>query len=211
MTLSDDEIRAFPLLFFSFAAHSFELFLFLLVVVHRTLQPAHRSFSHLDQHSNIAFTQPGCKDPNNDPHANEHPDDDNEDEFKNGLKNWCTTKKAAAIFLFWLDLGTFFLVASHRVASVASSSRWNKTDTTKALWDDLLTHFLYASSSFLDRQLGLPLRSFDAAYLWSFLFTHELQIDPRHRHRHHHHHRDNNDDPFCFFSSTRPGEPRLKL
>lgn len=42
-----------------------------------------------------AWTQPGCKNPDNDPHA------DKGDDFKNGLSGWCSTKKAAAIFL-WL-------------------------------------------------------------------------------------------------------------
>ncbi|KAF5367157.1 hypothetical protein D9758_004009 [Tetrapyrgos nigripes] len=42
-----------------------------------------------------AWTQPGCKDPEKDPHA------DKGDDFKNGLSGWCNTKKAAAIFL-WL-------------------------------------------------------------------------------------------------------------
>lgn len=42
-----------------------------------------------------AFTQPGCKDKNKDPHAG-----DRDDGFKDGLPNWCNTKKASAIF-FW--------------------------------------------------------------------------------------------------------------
>lgn len=42
-----------------------------------------------------AWTQPGCKNPDNDPNA------DKGDDFKNGLSGWCNTKKAAAIFL-WL-------------------------------------------------------------------------------------------------------------
>ncbi|KAF8633214.1 hypothetical protein AX15_001450 [Amanita polypyramis BW_CC] len=43
-----------------------------------------------------AWTEPGCKDPANDPHAKENGDD-----FKNDLPGWCNTKKAGAIF-FWL-------------------------------------------------------------------------------------------------------------
>jgi len=43
-----------------------------------------------------AWTEPGCKNPDNDPHAKEKGDD-----FKHGLSGWCTTKKAGAIF-FWL-------------------------------------------------------------------------------------------------------------
>ncbi|KAF7424310.1 hypothetical protein PC9H_009617 [Pleurotus ostreatus] len=42
-----------------------------------------------------AWTQPGCKNPDNDPHA------DLGDDFKHGLDGWCITKKAGAIF-FWL-------------------------------------------------------------------------------------------------------------
>ncbi|KAF9048486.1 hypothetical protein BJ165DRAFT_1414320 [Panaeolus papilionaceus] len=43
-----------------------------------------------------AWTQPGCKNPDNDPHAEELGD-----KFKLGLDGFCNTKKAAAIF-FWL-------------------------------------------------------------------------------------------------------------
>ncbi|KAF8636808.1 hypothetical protein AX17_003246 [Amanita inopinata Kibby_2008] len=43
-----------------------------------------------------AWTQPGCKNPDNDPHGKEKGD-----EFKRGLPNWCNTKKAGAIF-FWI-------------------------------------------------------------------------------------------------------------
>jgi len=46
-----------------------------------------------------AWTQAGCKNPDNDPHAKDRPDG-----FKNGLSGWCGTKKAAAIF-FWLAFG----------------------------------------------------------------------------------------------------------
>ncbi|GJJ08546.1 hypothetical protein Clacol_002764 [Clathrus columnatus] len=41
-----------------------------------------------------AWTEPGCKDPNKDPHASKG------ESFKNGLSGWCSTKKAGAIF-FW--------------------------------------------------------------------------------------------------------------
>jgi len=51
-----------------------------------------------------AWTQPGCKDPEKDPHAG-----DRDDGFKNGLPNWCNTKRAGAIF-FWL--GFVFWTAS---------------------------------------------------------------------------------------------------
>jgi len=50
-----------------------------------------------------AWTQPGCKDPAKDPHA------DLGDGFKDGLPNWCNTKRAGAIF-FWL--GFVFWAAS---------------------------------------------------------------------------------------------------
>ncbi|KAJ1307605.1 hypothetical protein OPQ81_001700 [Rhizoctonia solani] len=42
-----------------------------------------------------AFTQAGCKNPDNDPHASLG------DTYKQQLKGWCSTKKAGAIF-FWL-------------------------------------------------------------------------------------------------------------
>ncbi|KXN81345.1 hypothetical protein AN958_05200 [Leucoagaricus sp. SymC.cos] len=42
-----------------------------------------------------AWTQPGCKNPDNDPNAKNGGDD-----FKNGLPGWCNTKKAGAIFLW---------------------------------------------------------------------------------------------------------------
>ncbi|KAJ4479928.1 hypothetical protein J3R30DRAFT_2556577 [Lentinula aciculospora] len=42
-----------------------------------------------------AWTEAGCKNPDNDPHASKG------DDFKSGLSGWCSTKKAAAIFL-WL-------------------------------------------------------------------------------------------------------------
>ncbi|KAH8117762.1 hypothetical protein DFH11DRAFT_1570516 [Phellopilus nigrolimitatus] len=52
------------------------------------------------------WTEAGCKNPDNDPHAKLG------DDFKNGLSGWCMTKKAGAIF-FWLAfgfwLGTFIL------------------------------------------------------------------------------------------------------
>ncbi|TFK50034.1 hypothetical protein OE88DRAFT_1661537 [Heliocybe sulcata] len=46
-----------------------------------------------------AWTEPGCKDPKNDPNAKNGGDD-----FTNGLPGWCSTKKAGAIF-FWLAFG----------------------------------------------------------------------------------------------------------
>jgi hypothetical protein len=46
-----------------------------------------------------AWTQPGCKNAANDPHAKEGGDD-----FIKGLPGWCSTKKAGAVF-FWLVFG----------------------------------------------------------------------------------------------------------
>jgi hypothetical protein len=48
-----------------------------------------------------AWTEPGCKNPKNDPHAKALGDS-----FTNGLSGWCSTKKAGAIF-FWLTFGEF--------------------------------------------------------------------------------------------------------
>ncbi|KAG6817180.1 hypothetical protein H0H87_011882 [Tephrocybe sp. NHM501043] len=45
-----------------------------------------------------AWTQPGCKDADKDPHK------DLGDDFKKGLDGWCSSKKAGAIF-FWLAFG----------------------------------------------------------------------------------------------------------
>jgi len=45
-----------------------------------------------------AWTEPGCKNPDNDPNAKLG------DAFKSGLDGWCSTKKAGAVF-FWLAFG----------------------------------------------------------------------------------------------------------
>ena len=47
-----------------------------------------------------AWTEPGCKNPDNDPNASKG------DGFKNGLPGWCDTKKAGAIF-FWLAFASW--------------------------------------------------------------------------------------------------------
>ena len=47
-----------------------------------------------------AWTEPGCKNAANDPHAKEKGQN-----FVNGLPQWCSTKKAGAVFL-WLVFGT---------------------------------------------------------------------------------------------------------
>lgn len=46
-----------------------------------------------------AWTEAGCKNADNDPHASLG------DDFKKGLSGFCSTKKAGAIF-FWLTFGT---------------------------------------------------------------------------------------------------------
>ena len=66
----------------------------------RVLNSSHSSFITTIS----AWTQPGCKDPEKDPHAG-----DRDDGFKDGLPNWCNTKRAGAIF-FWL--GFIFWTAS---------------------------------------------------------------------------------------------------
>lgn len=75
------------------------------------LQPAHRVRLHLANRGSrvdtrmyrfittiSAWTEPGCKNADNDPHASLG------DSFKNALPGWCSTKKAGAIF-FWLAFG----------------------------------------------------------------------------------------------------------
>ncbi|ORY26240.1 hypothetical protein BCR39DRAFT_261103 [Naematelia encephala] len=47
-----------------------------------------------------AWTEKGCKDADNDPHSSLG------DSFKSGLKQWCNTKKASAIF-DWLSFGAW--------------------------------------------------------------------------------------------------------
>nr|XP_019047949.1 hypothetical protein I302_04569 [Kwoniella bestiolae CBS 10118]OCF26879.1 hypothetical protein I302_04569 [Kwoniella bestiolae CBS 10118] len=47
-----------------------------------------------------AWTSKGCKNPDDDPNA------DLGDDFKDGLKDWCTTKKASAIF-DWFSFGAW--------------------------------------------------------------------------------------------------------
>ncbi|KAH7912321.1 hypothetical protein BJ138DRAFT_1148652 [Hygrophoropsis aurantiaca] len=68
-----------------------------------------------------AWTEPGCKNANNDPHAKELGDD-----FKNALPGWCSTKKAGAIF-FWLAfafwLASFILlIFDWRAGNLTSNS-----------------------------------------------------------------------------------------
>jgi hypothetical protein len=47
-----------------------------------------------------AFSQKGCKNPADDPHESLG------DDFKAGLKGWCTTKKASSVFM-WLEFGAW--------------------------------------------------------------------------------------------------------
>ncbi|EGN99047.1 hypothetical protein SERLA73DRAFT_90203 [Serpula lacrymans var. lacrymans S7.3] len=68
-----------------------------------------------------AWTEPGCKDANNDPNAGKG------DGFKNGLPGWCSTKKAAAIF-FWLAFAFWaaslgFLILQWRNGSLTTHAR----------------------------------------------------------------------------------------
>jgi hypothetical protein len=77
------------------------------------LQPAHRVRFHLVNRRSradtrlyrfittiSAWTEPGCKNADNDPYASLG------DSFKSALPGWCETKKAGAIF-FWLAFGVF--------------------------------------------------------------------------------------------------------
>jgi hypothetical protein len=77
------------------------------------LQPAHRVRFHLVNRRSradtrlyrfittiSAWTEPGCKNADNDPHASLG------DSFKSALPGWCEMKKAGAIF-FWLAFGVF--------------------------------------------------------------------------------------------------------
>jgi hypothetical protein len=64
------------------------------------------------------WTQAGCKNPANDPHAKELGDS-----FTNGLSGWCATKKAGAIF-FWLAFGEFLLVKWIFVTKMFSTVFW---------------------------------------------------------------------------------------
>ncbi|KAF7317011.1 WD-REPEATS-REGION domain-containing protein [Mycena chlorophos] len=68
-----------------------------------------------------AFTEPGCKNPDDDPHAKLG------DSFKSGLSGWCSTKKAGAIFfwgafIFWLASLTL-LVLEWRSGKLHSGPR----------------------------------------------------------------------------------------
>ncbi|KAG5642061.1 hypothetical protein DXG03_003733 [Asterophora parasitica] len=75
-----------------------------------------------------AWTQPGCKNPDKDPH------EDLGDDFKNALGGWCSTKKAAAIF-FWLAFASW--VAS--LTLLILDWRSGKLHTTRAR-DPPFTH-----------------------------------------------------------------------
>ncbi|PPQ63916.1 hypothetical protein CVT24_010314 [Panaeolus cyanescens] len=65
-----------------------------------------------------AWTQPGCKNPDNDPHAEEKGDN-----FKLGLDGFCNTKKAAAIF-FWLVFGTLHPSTYNHISSPFFAVCW---------------------------------------------------------------------------------------
>ncbi|KAL4247963.1 hypothetical protein ABKN59_008937 [Abortiporus biennis] len=66
-----------------------------------------------------AFTEPGCKNADNDPHASLG------DDFKKGLDGFCNTKKAAAVF-FWLAF--VFWVATFVLAVID----WRNGKSTRA-------------------------------------------------------------------------------
>jgi len=68
-----------------------------------------------------AFTEPGCKNPDNDPHAKLG------DDFKNGLSGWCDTKKAGAIFL-WLTTVAWIASAVHTFFEWRSGKRTRARD-----------------------------------------------------------------------------------
>jgi len=74
-----------------------------------------------------AWTEPGCKDAKNDPHAKEGGDD-----FVNGLPGWCSTKKAGAVF-FWL---AFVFWAAIMVLTILN---WRNGKSTRAR-DPPFTH-----------------------------------------------------------------------
>jgi hypothetical protein len=65
-----------------------------------------------------AWTEPGCKNPDNDPNA-----ENNGDAFKQGLPGWCSTKKAGAIFL-WLASGMYLCFQSNRRYPYLFSGFW---------------------------------------------------------------------------------------
>jgi hypothetical protein len=64
------------------------------------------------------WTQAGCKNASNDPHAKELGDS-----FTNSLPGWCATKKAGAIF-FWLAFGEFLPVKWIFVAKMFNTVFW---------------------------------------------------------------------------------------
>ncbi|KAH7918072.1 hypothetical protein BV22DRAFT_1200103 [Leucogyrophana mollusca] len=74
-----------------------------------------------------AWTEPGCKNASNDPHAKELGDD-----FTNALPGWCSTKKAGSIF-FWLAFGFWLasfilLIMDWRAGNLTSHSRSRQRD-----------------------------------------------------------------------------------
>lgn len=64
------------------------------------------------------WSQAGCKNPKNDPHAKELGDS-----FTDGLSGWCSTKKAGAIF-FWLAFGEFLRVEWISIAKLFNAVFW---------------------------------------------------------------------------------------
>lgn len=84
-----------------------------LVTFHPYLNVIHRFIVTIS-----AWTQPGCKNPDNDPSA-----EDKGDDFKKGLDGWCSTKKAGAIF-FWLAFGKIFTLFSYCASLIISKAFW---------------------------------------------------------------------------------------
>ncbi|KAF8484371.1 hypothetical protein JB92DRAFT_3085683 [Gautieria morchelliformis] len=72
------------------------LFMVLVPVIYEKYDKLIRLARAMKEVRSLAWTEPGCKNPNNDPNASKG------DGFKNGLSGWCSTKKAGAIF-FWLS------------------------------------------------------------------------------------------------------------
>lgn len=64
------------------------------------------------------FGNPGCKNPDNDPSA----DDDRGDDYKDALPGWCKTKQASAIF-DWLILACWLVLVGFSVIAFRDERR----------------------------------------------------------------------------------------
>jgi len=74
-----------------------------------------------------AWTEPGCKNADNDPNAKLG------DDFKNGLSGWCSTKKAGAVFL-WLAFGAWI------ASTVLAFLDWRSGKARRRARDPPFTH-----------------------------------------------------------------------